>query len=1091
MKDVFSLAENLSTSILFAFGCLLFTVFLSVIYFSKNKQNDLRSKLYRVILGLVVFVLATEFLYLICLGYVSSELVVTSVKFIHWLAFILWVGIYCIYCVVYVQKLQYNNFGELLKTSRNSRVLLIITCLLLLGYSIAPKATLDINNIRCIVGYTDYAVLTLLTCMCTYVLVCVYTLYGKYPLRRKIAITLIMFVMLVMLILQILFNDISVYVICCSLQVFFLYFIIENPDIHLAREIESLKEDIDKSNKSKTDFLSNMSHEIRTPMNAIIGFSDSLLNSSKFDEASARNDLQSIATAGTNLVDIINNILDISKIESGNDTLDNKECSIAKIVKELGSIIESRIGNNPVKLYIELDEQIPSKVYGDATKIYQILLNITNNAVKYTEVGKIKLSIVPEKQDADTVLLHFKVSDTGYGIKKEDFNKIFEKFTRLDSAVSNEIEGTGLGLVITKKFVDLMGGKIWFTSEFEVGTTFYVDLPLKVIDSTPIGSVIQDNNSQRVKEFLDCSDFTALVVDDSKLNLKVAERLLRKYNFNVDTAESGKDCIYKFKYGNHYDIIFLDHMMPEMDGIETVRILKRLDDYEIPPIVALTANAMNGMEEKYLTEGFDCYLPMPINTQELDRIIHRFFEDKTVTSVSDRVKKHVGNAIDGVQRTPDVSEVVKPEAKTETPVTEVKPEVKEEVKIEAPVAEAKPEVKEEVKTETPVADVKPEVKEEVKTEAPVADVKPEVKEEVKTETPVAEAKPEVKEEVKTEAPVAEAKPEVKDEVKTETPVADVKPEVKEEAKTEAPVTDVKPEEKEEVKTETPVAEAKPEAKEEVKTEAPVADVKPEVKEEVKTETPVAEVKEEVKTETPVAEAKPEVKEEVKTEAPVAEVKPEVKEEVKTEAPVAEAKPEVKEKVKTETPVADVKPEVKEEVKTETPVAEAKPEVKEEVKTETPVAEAKPEVKEEAKTETPATDESTPVEVATDKSDAAMEAYLRDKNVDMDKSLELLGDMEMYNMTLHDFITDVYAKWDRINQFKNAEDMPNYAIEVHSLKSDCKYLGFMKLADLSYQHELKSKENNVNFVKDNFAALASEYEVVIKLVKDYMARYELS
>ena len=1044
MKDVFSLAENLSTSILFAFGCLLFTVFLSVIYFSKNKQNDLRSKLYRVILGLVVFVLATEFLYLICLGYVSSELVVTSVKFIHWLAFILWVGIYCIYCVVYVQKLQYNNFGELLKTSRNSRVLLIITGLLLLGYSIAPKATLDINNIRCIVGYTDYAVLTLLTCMCTYVLVCVYTLYGKYPLRRKIAITLIMFVMLVMLILQILFNDISVYVICCSLQVFFLYFIIENPDIHLAREIESLKEDIDKSNKSKTDFLSNMSHEIRTPMNAIIGFSDSLLNSSKFDEASARNDLQSIATAGTNLVDIINNILDISKIESGNDTLDNKECSIAKIVKELGSIIESRIGNNPVKLYIELDEQIPSKVYGDATKIYQILLNITNNAVKYTEVGKIKLSIVPEKQDADTVLLHFKVSDTGYGIKKEDFNKIFEKFTRLDSAVSNEIEGTGLGLVITKKFVDLMGGKIWFTSEFEVGTTFYVDLPLKVIDSTPIGSVIQDNNSQRVKEFLDCSDFTALVVDDSKLNLKVAERLLRKYNFNVDTAESGKDCIYKFKYGNHYDIIFLDHMMPEMDGIETVRILKRLDDYEIPPIVALTANAMNGMEEKYLTEGFDCYLPMPINTQELDRIIHRFFEDKTVTSVSDRVKKHVGNAIDGVQRTPDVSEVVKPEVKAETPV-----------------AEAKPEVKEEVKTETPVAEVKPEVKEEVKTEAPVAEAKPEVKKETKTETPVADVKPEVKKEVKTDVPVADVKPEVKEEVKTEAPVADVKSEVKEEVKTEAPVADVKPEVKEEVKTDVPVADAKPEVKEEVKTDVPVADVKPEVKEEVKTETPVADVK-------------PEVKEEVKTETPVADVKPEVKKEVKTDVPVADAKPEVKEEVKTDVPVADVKPEVKEEVKTETPVADVKPEVKEEVKT-----------------ETPATDESTPVEVATDKSDAAMEAYLRDKNVDMDKSLELLGDMEMYNMTLHDFITDVYAKWDRINQFKNAEDMPNYAIEVHSLKSDCKYLGFMKLADLSYQHELKSKENDVNFVKDNFAALASEYEVVIKLVKDYMARYELS
>lgn len=274
MKDVFNLAENLSTSILFTFGCLLFTIFLSIIYFSKEKQNDLRSKIYRVILGTVVFILSTEFLYLLCLGYVNSALVITSVKFLHWLAFILWVGVYCIYCVVYMQKLQYDNFGELLKKSKNSKALLIILIILLLGYAVAPKNTIDPNNIMCIASHADYAVLVCLTGMCTYTLVCAYTLYGQYPLRRKVAISLIMFVMLVMLVLQLLFNDISVYVICCSLQVFFLYFIIENPDIHLAREIEGLKEDIDKSNRSKTDFLSNMSHEIRTPMNAIIGFSD-------------------------------------------------------------------------------------------------------------------------------------------------------------------------------------------------------------------------------------------------------------------------------------------------------------------------------------------------------------------------------------------------------------------------------------------------------------------------------------------------------------------------------------------------------------------------------------------------------------------------------------------------------------------------------------------------------------------------------------------------------------------------------------------------------------------------------------------------
>ena len=985
MKDVFSLAENLSTSILFTFGCLLFTIFLSIIYFSKEKQSDLRSKLYRIILSLVVFILSTEFIYLLCLGYSNSEFLITSIKFLHWLSFILWVGVYCIYCVVYMQKLQYNSFGELFRESKNSSFLLVVTCILLLGYAIAPKETIDLNLIKCIASHADYIVLVFLTCMCTYVLVCSYVLYKQYPLRRKIAITLIMFVMLVMLVLQVMFNDISVYVICCSLQVFFLYFIIENPDIHLAREIEGLKADIDKSNKSKTDFLSNMSHEIRTPMNAIIGFSDSLLNSPNFDENTARNDIQSIATAGTNLVDIINNILDISKIESGNDTLDNKEFSIAKIVKELGSIIESRIGNNPVKLYIKLDEQIPSKVYGDSTKIYQILLNITNNAVKYTEVGKIKLSIVPEKTGNDVVLLHIKISDTGYGIKKEDFDKIFEKFSRLDSAVSKEIEGTGLGLVITKKFVDLMGGKIWFTSEFEVGTTFYVDLPLKVIDPTPIGSVTQDTSVQRVRNFLDCSDFTALVVDDSRLNLKVAERLLKKYNFNVDVAQSGKDCIYKYKYGNHYDIIFLDHMMPEMDGIETVRILRRLDDYETPPIIALTANAMNGMEEKYLSEGFDYYLPMPINTQELDKIIHKFFENKTVTLVDDNVKTHHENA-------------------------SAVPEVKVDKPIEKPSK-----VIEEIK-HVDMENVKPHDNSEVKVAAPVTEEKPvEVKEKIKEETKVEE---------KPAEPATETKKEAQPEEKVE----------------EKPETTTEPEVKEETKVEEKPAEPATETKEEVQPEEKV------------------EEKAEVTTE-------PEVKEETKVEEKTAEPATETKEEVQPEEKVEE---------KAE---ATTEPEVKEETK-----VEEKPTV--------PVTEVKEEAKPES-TEASNNDVSTDtVEIATDKSDDAMLAYLKEHGVNMDNSLELLGDMEMYNMTMGDFIADVEAKWDRINQFKEASDMPNYAIEVHSLKSDCKYLGFMDLADISYQHELKSKENDVNFVNEHFDELVNEYNKVIKFVKTYIARYQL-
>ena len=199
------------------------------------------------------------------------------------------------------------------------------------------------------------------------------------------------------------------------------------------------------------------------------------------------------------------------------------------------------------------------------------LLNILSNAVKYTEVGKIKLTITGDVKD-ENVDLHFKVSDTGYGIKKEDFSKMFEKFSRLDSAVSNEIEGTGLGLVITKKYVDLMGGNIWFESEYEVGTTFFVDISQKIISNTKIGEV-KETNILKNDNYLDCFGKKVLIVDDNKLNIKVASRILERYNFEIDTSESGKDAIYKVKSDNNYDIIFLDHMMPEMDGIETMKIL--------------------------------------------------------------------------------------------------------------------------------------------------------------------------------------------------------------------------------------------------------------------------------------------------------------------------------------------------------------------------------------------------------------------------------------------------------------------------------------------------------------------------------------
>ena len=426
--------------------------------------------------------------------------------------------------------------------------------------------------------------------------------------------------------LQTFFPNISVYVLGMNVSMYVLYFLVENPDLKIISEVEALKKDVEKSSKAKSDFLSNMSHEIRTPMNAIVGYSQMLLNSSSNDSNVLKNDIKHIRSAGNSLLDIINNILDISKIESGNETLDMKIYSLSSIVMELTSIIEARLSNKPVKLIIDVDKNTPKELYGDSTKLFQILLNILTNSIKYTEVGKIKLSINTDIV-GEMANLHFKISDTGYGIKKEDYDKLFEKFSRLDNAISNEIEGTGLGLVITKKYVDLMKGKIWFESEYEVGTTFYVDISQKIINKSKIEDIKEPIKVDKVTNFIDCSQYKVLVVDDNKLNIKVASKLLSAYKFQIDTSSSGKDCIYKVKNGNKYDMIFLDHMMPELDGIETLHILKKIDGYDIPPVVALTANAITGMKEMYLKEGFNEYLSKPINTMELDKLINKYFKD--------------------------------------------------------------------------------------------------------------------------------------------------------------------------------------------------------------------------------------------------------------------------------------------------------------------------------------------------------------------------------------------------------------------------------------------------------------------------------
>lgn len=606
-------------------GSLLFIILLFIVYFSKQRFLSIRNKIYRYMLVVEIVLIVSEIIASFMVYYGNSEILNLIIYRLHWFTGIIWFSLLYYYSLVFLDNIQSDNLFEIICMSKKTKFITIIFFIFGLVYFFIPFERLSADNISYIPGLASYYVLAF--CAFCVFIIAIHTLKnGKNaPYRKKMSIWLMIIELLIIFVLQLAFPYIAFSPIGAAVQMFFLYFNIENPDLRIISELETVKSEIERSNKAKSDFLSNMSHEIRSPMNAIVGLSESLLNDPKFNEDSARSDIKHISSAGNNLLDIINNILDISKIESGKETLDLKEYSVGNIAMELASIIEARIADRPIKLIMDVAPNIPMKLYGDSTKLFQILLNILTNAVKYTEVGKIKLSVTGDVAE-DDVKLHFKVSDTGYGIKKEDYDKLFEKFSRLKNATQNEIEGTGLGLVITKKYVDLMGGKIWFESEYEVGTTFFVDVTQKIVNKNGLGIITEPQKSEKEITYFDCTGKRVLIVDDNKLNIKVATRLLDPYNFTVDTASSGKDCIYKVKEGTNYDIIFLDHMMPEMDGIEVLHVLRKLDGYNIPPIIALTANAITGMKEMYLKEGFDEYLSKPINVSELNKIIIKYFK---------------------------------------------------------------------------------------------------------------------------------------------------------------------------------------------------------------------------------------------------------------------------------------------------------------------------------------------------------------------------------------------------------------------------------------------------------------------------------
>ncbi|MCL2575154.1 MAG: PAS domain-containing protein [Defluviitaleaceae bacterium] len=439
---------------------------------------------------------------------------------------------------------------------------------------------------------------------------------------------------------------------------------------NLILEAEKQKEEAEAANKAKSSFLSTMSHEIRTPMNAILGITEIQLQNEDLDP-SVREGLAKIYASGDMLLSIINDILDLSKIEAGKLELSVEKYEIASLVSDTAQLNMMRIGSKPIEFEVNVDDNVPTYVMGDELRVKQILNNLLSNAFKYSKSGTVALSVLsqPNSDNADMVDLIVSVKDTGLGMSPEQVAALFDEYSRFNMAANRNTEGTGLGMSITRNMINLMNGEIFIESELGVGSTFTVSLPQGIVaDSPPLGAEMAQNlhnfRTSRVAQMKRAQISRepmpygkVLIVDDVETNIYVARGLMASYKLNIDSAESGLVAIEKVKTGAKYDIIFMDHMMPEMDGMEATKRLREMGYTE--PIVALTANAVSGQANVFLSNGFDNFLSKPIDVRQLNNILNKLIRDKQPQDVLDNVRKQAG-IVQDVQNTPDDTPSIDP-----------------------------------------------------------------------------------------------------------------------------------------------------------------------------------------------------------------------------------------------------------------------------------------------------------------------------------------------------------------------------------------------------------------------------------------------